>query len=56
MSPDFLLQLVVAIAAAAGVYAAIRADLTRAIVTADHAREAAKAAHGRLDVHIQQQH
>lgn len=56
MSPEFLLQLVTAVAAAAGVYAAIRSDLSRAIVTAEHAREAAKAAHGRLDVHIQQQH
>lgn len=56
MSPDFILHLVVAIASGAGVYAAIKADLTRAIVTAEHAKESAGQAHGRLDDHIQQHH
>lgn len=56
MTPDALLNLMGIIAGAAGVYAAIRADLTRAIVTAEHASKAADEAHGRLDVHIQQLH
>jgi hypothetical protein len=56
MSADFLLNLVAIAAGAAGVYAAIRADLTRAIITAEHAHKAAGEAHGRLDLHIQQHH
>lgn len=56
LSPDFVLQLLVAIAAAAGVYAAIRADLTKAIITAEHARESATNAHIRLNEHITLKH
>jgi protein-L-isoaspartate O-methyltransferase len=57
MNAELLAQvgaaIVAAIAAGAGVYAAIKADLTRAIVTADQAHQAAEKAHGRLDVHIE---
>lgn len=53
MSPEFLLQLAMVIAAGAGVYAAIRADLTRAIVLAERAGEEAGQAHKRLDRHIE---
>lgn len=56
MNPDFVLNLIAIAAAAAGVYAAIRADLTRAIITAELAHKAAGEAHGRLDTHIQQHH
>ncbi len=56
MSPEFLLNLLAIAAGAAGVYAAIRADLTRAIITAEHAHRAAGDAHGRIDAHIQQHH
>ena len=36
----------------AGIYAAVRADLARAIVTADHAYAFAEKAHGRIDDHM----
>jgi protein-L-isoaspartate O-methyltransferase len=45
-----------AVAAGAGVYAAIRSDLTRSIVTAEQAAAAATKAHDRLDVHVQNHH
>lgn len=53
MTPEFLLQLVTIVAAAAGVYAAIRSDLTRAIVLAEQASDEAGEAHKRLDRHIE---
>jgi hypothetical protein len=53
VTPEFLLQLVIAVAAGAGVYAAIRADLTRAIVLAEKAGEEAGEAHKRLDRHME---
>lgn len=56
MNPDFLLNLAAIAAGAAGVYAAIRVDLTRAIITAEHAHKAAGEAHGRLDAHIENHH
>ena len=60
MNPEFWLQLAVsvmgAVAAGAGVYAAIRSDLTRSIVTAEQAAAAATKAHDRLDVHVQNHH
>jgi broad specificity phosphatase PhoE len=56
VTPEFLLNLAAIAAGAAGVYAAIRADLTRAIVTAEMAAKAADQAHGRLDSHIETHH
>ena len=49
MTPEFFLQLFLAIAAAGGVYAAIKSDLTRAILTAEIALKDAGAAHQRID-------
>lgn len=49
MSPEFLLAVLTQLATAAGVYAALRADLARAVVTAQHARESAEVAHRRID-------
>lgn len=49
MTPDFLLQLALGIASAAGVYAAIRADLARAVALAEQAVAAATRAHDRID-------
>lgn len=56
MTPEFWLQLVLAIGAGAGVYAAIKSDLTRAIVTAETAAKSANEAHGRMDSHLQNHH
>ena len=50
---EILLQLLAAIAAGAGVYAAIRADLTRAIITAERAEKDAGELRGRLDNHLE---
>lgn len=49
MNPEFLLQIVVGIGSAAGVYAAIRADLARAVLLAQHAHDSATLAHRRID-------
>jgi hypothetical protein len=56
MSPDFILQLIIGVAAAAGVYAAIKSDLTRAILTAERAQLDATDAHKRLNTHIETHH
>lgn len=56
MSPEFLLQILMAVAAGAGVYAAIRADLTRAIVLAERAAEVADSAHERITHHVEVHH
>lgn len=53
MNPDFWLQLIIGVAAAAGVYAAIKADLTRAILTAERAQIDATDAHHRLNLHLE---
>lgn len=52
MTPDFILQILLAICAGAGVYAAIKSDLTRAIITAERAEKDAGEAHQRLNLHI----
>lgn len=52
MTPDFLLQLFLAVCAGAGVYAAIRSDLVRARMSAEQALKDAEKAHGRIDDHI----
>lgn len=56
MSAEFILQLVLSAAAGAGIYAAIRADLTRAIITAERAEKDAGEAHQRLNLHIENHH
>jgi len=50
---EILLQLLAAVVAGAGVYAAIRADLTRAIITAERAEKDAWELRGRLDNHLE---
>lgn len=52
-TPEFLLQLVVAVGSGAAVYAAIRADLARAIAKAEEAAAAASKAHDRIDTLLQ---
>lgn len=47
--PDWFFQVVPAVAAAASVYAAIRADLARLHERTEHTREAIKTAHERID-------
>lgn len=49
MSPEFWLQLAATVAGAAGIYAAIRADLVAARMRADHA-------HDRLTDHMSREH
>jgi hypothetical protein len=49
MTPDFWLQILAAVAAAAGVYVAIRVDLTIAKMRAEEA-------HRRMDEHLELQH
>lgn len=52
MTPDFLLQLVIALVAGASVYAGIRGDLVLAKMRAEQAVKDAEEANKRLDVHI----
>ncbi len=52
MTPDFILQLMISLAAGAGVYAAIRADLARSIALAEQAVKSSDEAHRRIDAHI----
>ena len=49
MIPDWMFQLLTAGAGAAGVYAAIRADLARLHERATQAMQAAERAHERID-------
>jgi len=49
VSPDFWLQVLAAVGGGASVYAAIRADLARLNILAQHAHESAAAAHRRID-------
>lgn len=53
--PELLLAVVVQLATAAGVYAAIRADLARAIERATHAQATAEKAHQRIDNMMERQ-
>lgn len=48
-TPDFLLQVMLAVGAGISVYAAIRADLAKAIAKAEEAAAAANKAHDRID-------
>lgn len=52
MTADFLLQLVLAVCAGAGVYAGIRGDLVAAKMRAEQAAADADKAHQRIDTHI----
>lgn len=56
LTPEFLLQLLIAIGASFGVYAAIKADLREALLTAREAHESASNAHQRVDEHINIHH
>jgi len=47
--PDFLLQLVLAVGSAVGVYAGIKSDLTAALIEAKSAKDSANMAHRRID-------
>lgn len=49
MTPEFLLQLLVALGAPVAVYGAIKADLARAIEKAEQAANSATRAHERID-------
>lgn len=49
MSPEILVQLLGAVGVGVGVYAAIRADLARLGLLAQHAHESARDAHRRID-------
>ena len=53
MTLEFLLQIVLAVCAGAGVYAAIRGDLARAVTKAEQALLDSSKAHDRLDSHIE---
>ncbi len=50
--PEWLVSVIGMAFAAGGVYAAIRADLTRAIVIAENAMRAATEANARIDQHL----
>lgn len=52
LTPEICLQLVVAVGAGFGSYAAIRADLTRIYERATQAHDAAAHAHRRIDDHL----
>lgn len=61
--PDWMIQLAGIVGACGAAYAAIKADLTRAIMAAESAHSKAEAAHGsadechaRLDRHIEVKH
>lgn len=49
MTPEFILQLLVALGAPVAVYGAVRADLARAIAIAEQADKSADQAHKRID-------
>lgn len=53
MNTDIIIQLAMVVGAGAGVYAAIKSDLTRAIIKAEQALLDSSKAHERLDVHIE---
>lgn len=56
MNLEFIQYLVSCFVGGASIYAAIKADLARAIVKAELAAETAKIAHDRLDNHIERHH
>lgn len=52
MQADFIMQLIAMGGMVAGVYAAIRADLVRAMVKAEQAGQTADEAHKRIDKYM----
>lgn len=50
MTADLIIQLIGFGGVAAGLYAAIRSDLVRALITAEQAAKSADEAHGRIDL------
>jgi ribosomal protein S9 len=56
MSGDLIIQALMAFAGAAGAYAAIKADLTRAIITAEMSLKQSGQAHDRLTEHVERHH
>lgn len=56
MSHELIMQFAVIAASGAGVYAAIRSDLTLAKAKAEQAIKEAEKAHERLDSHIENHH
>lgn len=52
MNPEFLLQLLAIAGVGVGVYAGIRADIARLHERVEGAISSARAAHERLDVHL----
>lgn len=56
ITPEFILQLIIAVGSAFGVYGAIRSDLAAALIRAEQAQKDADAAHDRLDRHIEAAH
>lgn len=52
MNEGVILQIVSMVAVAGGIYAAIKSDLTRAIMLAEQAVKAAESAHHRMDKHL----
>ncbi len=53
MSADLIMQLAGYFVGGAGVYAAIRGDLARAVTKAEQALLDSSKAHDRLDIHIE---
>ncbi|MFJ1251899.1 hypothetical protein [Cupriavidus sp. CuC1] len=53
MTPDMLKALLGAVATAGGIYGGIRADLGRMAASIKAAADSAKAAHDRLDRHLE---
>jgi hypothetical protein len=60
MSLEIVINVIIAVMASvaggAGIYAAVRSDLTRAIVTAERAEHDAREAHIRINTHIEGHH
>lgn len=56
MSSELLIQALMVFAGAAGAYAAIKADLTRAIVLSEQAAQKAETLRERIDHHIENCH
>lgn len=50
MTPEFILQLVIAIGAPVAVYVGVRVDLARALAKAETAEATAIRAHDRIDI------
>lgn len=55
-TPEFLLQIGIALASGFGAYAAIRADLARLHEKATNAAQSASTAHARIDLMMQNTH